>query len=165
MEHGEDGSAGFRHREIGYTISMPEWGGISPWELHRVKGVDLAFRDSGASGRSTMTLLSQCRRSGATPQILARQLTIGIPQSQIERSGPVALGGDSGWSQTFVTHQEGVPVRVKTVTVVSLPCVFDWVLVVPGPLGPIEPVFDRWWASFERHAVGAEGERHSEAAR
>ena len=165
VPYGEGATVGFRHRDIGYKIALPDWGEIPAWERYEIEGVDLAFRDSKDGGRSNMSLLSQCRDSGASPQVLARHLTIGLSESQVLRSGPVALAGDPGWSQTFVTRQEGTPAQVKSVTVVSLPCVFDWVLVMPGNFGRIESIFDRWWASFEFHAEGAEAGRQLEVAR
>lgn len=155
---GDGESVGFRHRKIGYTIAVPEWGDVPAWERRKVKGTDLAFRDPRDGGRSVMSLLSRCRRTAASPQVLARHLTIGLSESELERSGPLALKGRPGWSQTFLTLREGVLVHVKTVTVVSLPCVFDWILVMPRPFGPIESVFDRWWTSFS-FPPGSEAER------
>ncbi len=163
--YGEEGTVGFRHRTIGYTIAMPDWGELAPWRRNEVEGVDLVFSDPSNGDRSSMSLLSECRPSKAQPGALARHLTIGISDRQVESAGPVALAGDPGWSQTFVTLQDGVSVRVKTVTVVSLHCTFDWVLVMPGPFGGAELVFDRWWASFEFEPRGVDGGHRSEVAR
>ena len=163
--YGEDGIAGFRHRTIGYTIALPDWGDLPPWRQSKVEGTDLVFSDPSNGGRSSMSLMSECRPSQAHPGALARHLTIGISDRQLEAAGPVALAGDPGWSQTFVTWQDGIPVYVKAVTVVSLRCTFDWVLVMPEPLGGMELVFDRWWASFEFDPGRVDGGSRGEVAR
>jgi hypothetical protein len=163
--YGEQGTVGFRHRTIGYRIAMPDWGDLPPWRRSEVEGADLVFSDPSNGERSSMSLLSECRPSKAHPGALARHLTIGISDRQVESSGPVALAGDPGWSQTFVTRQDGVSVHVKTVTVVSLRCTFDWVLVMPGPFGGMELVFDRWWASFEFDPEPVDGGSRGEGIR
>jgi hypothetical protein len=163
--YGEEEIAGFRHRTIGYTISIPDWGDLPPWRRIEVEGADLVFSDPSNGDRSSMSLLSECRPSEAHPGALARHLTIGVSDRQLESAGPVALAGDPGWSQTFVTRLDGVAVHVKAVTVVSPRCTFDWVLVMPGPFGGMELVFDRWWASFEFDPGPVDGGSPGEGAR
>jgi len=147
---GEGSGAGFRHRSLGYTISVPAESRDEPWRRVSVEGADLAFSQRVAEGEATMTLLSECRSSVAPPVVRARNLLIGVSEHTVRASGPVELHGDDGWSQTFDLEQDGVPIRVKAVTIVSGDCTFDWVLVAPGPLGDTERSFDRWWSSFVR---------------
>jgi len=146
----------FESPKLGYRIDRPgaalgtEGLADSGWRQISVEGADLAFQRSEGAGTVTMTLQSDCRESEAPAEIRARNLLIGVGPRKIYRSGPMALGRDQGWSQTFDIDAEGIPLRVKTVTLVSGGCTFDWVLVSPGPLRDVEESFDSWWSSFER---------------
>ena len=147
--------AGFRHRRHGYTLAAP--GGPGPaWERVDVEGAVLAFRREGPD---TISLVSRCGQPVAAPQVMARHLVIGIPDRTTLASGPIEIGGRSGWVQTFDAVRDGAVVRVKTVSLVADGCSFDWMLASAGAFEPAERAFDAWWQSFR-----LDPERYGEAA-
>ena len=89
-----------------------------------------------------------CRRPVAPPSILARHLLIGVPDREQLGSEAVQVGPWAGWSQTFDTLQEGIAIRVKTVTIVAGRCAVDWILTSQWGFDEVEPSFDGWWQSF-----------------
>jgi hypothetical protein len=135
---------GWRHRRHAYTIGRPDGPGAA-WERIEVEGALLAFRRPGGE---TISMQSRCGRPVASAQLMARHLVIGIRERELVADGPVPVDGRSGWSQSFDMRQEGVRVRVKTVTLVAGECAFDWVLATRGPAEPAEAAFDAWWQSF-----------------
>lgn len=137
------------HRELGYSIDTPRFGGDPAWQRIDLERTDLAWRR--VDGRS-MSLASSCRRTRAKPALLARRLLIGVPKDELLSAHPIALLGDPGWAQVVETGKGSEAVRIKTVTVVSAGCIFDWVLVAgAGPrFDETLPIFDAWWTSFER---------------
>jgi hypothetical protein len=139
---------GYRDRRLGYTIGSPE-GASGGWQRVAVDGAALAFRRSGPD---TMILQTHCGGPVADPALMARQLVIGVRDRTLRQAGPVAIDTHPGWSQTFDTLQEGVAVRVKTVTLVVDDCTFDWVLASAGSFESAEVAFDAWTRSF--HYVG-----------
>ena len=80
-----------------------------------------------------MALLSRCRKTGSTPQLLARNLLIGLDDRELVQAGPIAVGPAEGWSQTVAATREGAPVQLRSVTLKSGSCIFDWILVTSGP--------------------------------
>jgi hypothetical protein len=152
--------ARWTHTRLGYSIEIPRGapGGTGQpgggWVQISVEGADLAYR--GPKG-ATMSLLSECRRGVARADLLARQLLIGLHERELIGSHPIALRGDAGWQQTFRVGTAGRAVDLRTVTIVSGPCTFDWLLVAPrGAFGPrdapsqAERSFEQWWSSFRR---------------
>jgi hypothetical protein len=135
---------GYRHRRHHYAIGVPNGPG-APWQRFEVEGAVLAFRRAHAE---SVSLQSRCGRAVADPAVMARHLTIGVPDLTLLSSGPVQVADRSGWTQTFDTRKEGIPVRIKTVTLVAADCTFDWVLVTPGDFVPAETDFDAWWDGF-----------------
>jgi hypothetical protein len=146
--HEEGGEAVYRHRKLGYAITAPDRKEAGHWVRRQVKGAALAFRERDPATGSTMSMLTRCGGPQASPMILARHLTIGLRDRDFRQSGPVAVDGIGGWVQIFDTRIEEIPVRVKTVTVHTLGCTFDWVLVSRDSFSRYEVAFDSWWASF-----------------
>ena len=136
-------------RERGYSIDRPQRARGADWRERALGDADLAFE--GPDG-AALSLQSSCRKRRASPQMLARHLTLGSSGASLLGSGPVELRGDSGWAQTFETREHDVLVRVKTVSLVGGGCVFDWVLVTPDPstFAELEAILDAWWQSFRR---------------
>ena len=154
----EGDGAGFRHRELGYQIAAPLDPSGAAWERFEVDGTDLAFRSPGSppSDASTISLQSDCRRTAASPAVLARQLRIGLPTSVLLESGPVEVDGAPGWLQIFDTRAGDAGVRVKTITAAFGGCTFDWILVARDVFEPLEQSFDRWWVSFRGPTMASE---------
>lgn len=144
-----DADGRFTHRDLGYSIDAPHFGDDTEWERIDLDRTDLAWRRG--DGRS-MSVASSCKSSRAKPAFLARRLLIGIPKDDLISAHPIALRGDPGWAQTVETGKGAEAIRIKTVTVVSRGCVFDWMLVAgAGPrFDQSLPIFDAWWTSFER---------------
>lgn len=142
-------NASLRHKSLGYSIAHP---GASSrnWERIEVDGADLSYRGApaGEFARASISLISQCGRPMARPELLARQLLIGTSERSVEAAGPIDVNGSAGWFQIFETRLDGVSVRVKTVTVVESDCSFDFVLTAPSLPAALEAAFDRWWRSF-----------------
>jgi hypothetical protein len=136
---------GYRHRKHDFTIGSPDGSG-GAWERVEVKGAALAFQRPGPQ---TLSLKSLCGKPVGNAQLMARHLRLGLADDwQVLASGPVDVDGRSGWSQTLATSRDGVPLHLKTVTLVAGGCTFDWILTSAGPFEAAEADFDRWWASF-----------------
>jgi hypothetical protein len=136
---------GFRNPRLGYTIARPSEE-AGEWRRVDLEGADLAFRGPGGA---TMSLLARCGQARpVNPAILARNLLIGVGDREIERAAPVAHAGHPGWEQVVRVRGDGTPLTLKTVTVATQRCVFDWVLTAGSDFAALEPVFDQWWASF-----------------
>ncbi len=142
MVHLKDG---YRHRRHDFRIGEPDGPGPA-WERISVDGAALAFRRSGPD---TVTLLSRCGRPVAAAQLMARHLVMGLGERTLLAAGPLVVDGRGGWTQTVEFEREGVPLRLKTVTLVVADCTFDWILVASGPFEPAEAAFDAWWGSFQ----------------
>jgi hypothetical protein len=146
---------GYRHGRHDYTIAKPDGPGEA-WERVRVEGAALAFRRPGPE---SLSLQSRCGRPVAAAAFMARHLVIGLPERTLVAEGPIQVAGREGWAQTFDTVQEGVSVRVKTVTLVAGGCSFDWILATAAAFEPAEQAFDAWWGSFRldpRYDEGAD---------
>jgi len=139
----------YRHTRYDFSIGSPD----PSWKRGELEGAWLAFRRPGPQ---TMTLQVHCGRPITQPAIMARHLTLGIRDRVTVQAGPLQVAGGDGWSQTFDTHADGVPVRVKTVTLVAAPCVYDWTLAAAVAFEDAERDFDAWWASFRLDATGAQ---------
>jgi len=157
-----------RQRELGYRIDPPGDPAEGRWRRIDVDGADVAWTlESDAEARASainISLSSTCRKTAAKAAVLSRQLALGTAQGKRLASEPVTLGPAEGWSQSFETREEGVALRVKTVTLLSGGCVYDWVLVTPASdvFQRIEPGFDAWWRSFEAPArTSPEGDAHA----
>ena len=153
---GEGAAARYRHRKLGYEISVPPSNDAVRWQRMNVDGADLSFRTrtetDGVAGASTMSLQSDCRRTSADVAQLARHLRIGLQSPVVLDAGPTRVDGSPAWQQVFDTSENGGSVRVKTVTTLSGDCTFDWVLVARGAFEPLELSFDAWWGTFRRLA-------------
>ncbi len=133
---------GYWNKRRDYRFEAP--GGPGPaWGQVRVKGADIAFRRPGPK---TLIVQSSCGRPVARPEIMARQLVIGIESRRIVDSEAVQVDGLAAWRQTI----ESRGVRVKTVTTVAGDCTVDWMLTLsgPGPHDDAEAAFEAWLASF-----------------
>ena len=160
--------------KLGWSIAVPA-GGEARWTRVRVEGADLALRGPGGA---LMSIEVHCGVPLATPEILARSLRSGIPDSVMRDQREVPIDGRSGWAQTFDAQlaprsaravdragelkrgeasavarrgaEGGDPqaVHVKTVTDVDARCVYDFVLVARSDWPAAEAVFDAWWGSF-----------------
>ncbi len=135
---------GYRHELHGYTIARPDGSG-GEWQRVTLKGEALVFRRPGPE---SLALQSRCGHPVATPVFMARHLLFGLRERTLVAAGPTLVDGREGWTQTLDTVQEGVPVRVKTVTLVAAGCSFDWVLMTAGSFEPVEQTFDAWCGSF-----------------
>ncbi len=96
-----------------------------------------------------MSLISRCDRSVASPQMMSRQLTIGMRPLARHRAAPVVVRGVNGWTQTLDVARGNGTVRLKTVTFVSGGCSVDFVLVAPDEFAERERAFDDWWSTVE----------------
>ena len=152
----------YENRKRGYEIGRPD---VPPgsWKRITLRGADLAFQRSAVDGPAvSMALLSECGRPQADAGTLARQLLIGLDERFRVASGPVEVAGRPAWSQTFETREGGQRIRVKSVTLTSGRCTFDWVLVAPGDFGEAEQEFDRWWPTWVHNSqslASRDGER------
>lgn len=135
----------WEHPKHGYAIDAPQ---IAPevWEAVSIDGADLGYRRPDGSA---LTLMSDCGRGSAPPSLLARQLLIGTAERELLTSEPIELAGDPGWRLAFRTREQGREVTVRSVTLTSGGCTFDWVWVAPGRTDEA-PWFEDWWASFTR---------------
>ena len=138
-------STGFRHREHGYSIGVPNGAGPA-WTETEVEGAWIAFR---RPGRETIALQSRCGRPVAAAAVMARNLVVGVGERELLQAGPVVVGGSNGWLQTFDIAADGALARVTTVTAVIEDCTFDWTLVTKGEPLETREAFDTWWATFE----------------
>ena len=146
----EDGR--YQHRRRRYSIATPDGEG-SEWRRVRAGGTVLAFQGPGGA---TMSLIEECGLPPAEPRILARQLLIGVEGWTLVEEGPVGEGGSLGWQQRVDAARNGETVQLESVTRVIGQCSYDWILIVPGELGGLETVFDRWWRSFRSGAPKVE---------
>ena len=131
-----------RHREHGYGVAVPD----PAWQRASADGAQLVYR--GPSG-SVMSLISRCDRSVASPQMMSRQLTIGMRPLARHHAAPVVVRGVNGWTQALDVAQGDDTFRLKTVTFVSGGCSLDFVLVAPDDFAERERVFDGWWSTLE----------------
>jgi len=137
----------YRHRKLGYRISAIDGGPEDAWKRVDIEGADLAYR---SATEDSVSISSSCRKTRAGPGILSRKLMIGTARERVLGGGPVAIGEDQGWTQTIETSEGGIHLRIKTVTLLSGGCVYDWVLLSTSPdsFELAEPIFDLWWQSF-----------------
>ncbi len=135
----EDGR--YHHPRRGYVIDRPD----GAWKPVSAEGADLALR--GAQGQM-MSLSSRCRTPLASPRVLARHLRIGMGAHRVRAGAAVDVDGHPGWMQIFDARDGQAFVRVKTVTSVVPPCVYDFVLVARHSFPEADRRFDAWWHSF-----------------
>jgi len=135
----------FRDPTRGWSIAAPP----AEWSVAHVKGADLTLR--GPRG-ARMSLQVRCGVALAAPEVLARDLRIGIAASGLRDQREVSIDGRPAWVQVFDVapgeSESAVGVRVKAVTRTGARCVEDFVLVASGDWSALEPAFDAWWASF-----------------
>jgi hypothetical protein len=136
---------GFRHGGHGYRIGEPPSDPARAWRPAQIDGTSLAYRRAGPQ---VMSLQSHCNRPVARASIMARELLIGLEPGVVQRARPFSHEGADGWMQWFETRLEDRTVRVKTVTLVSDGCSYDWVLTLTGAGDTAERDFDSWWQSF-----------------
>ena len=127
----------FVHRGRGFAIDIPN----GNWRTISLRGADLALR--GPAGQR-MSFTSRCNVPIARAEVLARHLRFAIGSHRLIDSGAAeGLAGDA-WLQVL----EADSLRLKTVTLVESPCVYDWSLAARREFEDAEVVFDRWWRSF-----------------
>jgi len=150
----EETDQGFVHRRHGYRVAAPPANG-EPWRRVSVDGSDLAWERSGPV---RMSVSSRCRVPLTRADVLAHHLRIGVTEYTLRDEGAVSLGTLAGWQQVFDAVAGGALVRVKTVTIVSEPCVIDWVLTARDGRGfeAAERDFETWWRSLRVGAPGGE---------
>ena len=137
----------YRDRRHDFTIAAPAGPGPA-WERVSVDDAALSFRREQSGRRDSLAMLARCGRAVADAQLMARSLVIGLNERELLAAGPRLVAGRSGWTQSFETSRDGVTVFVKTVTLVTGDCSFDWVLVAAGSRQRAETAFDAWWGSF-----------------
>ena len=136
----------FVHRSRGYTIDAPP----GDWRTISIPGADLAWASPGGE---RMSFGSRCNVPLARAEVLARHLRFAMgPHRVIESRAADALEGDA-WLQVLEIDS----LRLRTVTLVASPCVYDWSLAARREAPEVEDAFDRWWQSFRppRRAAGA----------
>jgi hypothetical protein len=141
----------YRHRESRYTVRAPSspgtLGGVDIWRRVDVKRADITFR---GPKRDFVSVISDCDAETARrPNRLASGLLVGVENRRKVDAGVLEASSGEGWYQVYEARFDGQPVRIKTVTMVSGECVFDWVLVSPGNFGLAERSFEAWRATFE----------------
>ena len=127
--------------------SIADLASLEPgWQREDGTGLLLAFRaDDGARA----AWLRQCRGAAAAARPEAHALLVRLPDAEIEREGPVEVGGRPAWSLVASASDGGRRVQLKSVTRVSAGgCTDDFLLVAAGELSQREEGFDRWWASY-----------------
>jgi hypothetical protein len=147
------GSQRLEHAKPGYSISNPAWSDASEkavWHRLKVKHADFAYR--GPSD-SMMAISSRCKETQTDPVLLGRQLLIGLQQRTRLTSERFEFAGGQAFSQVVESHEDGVSVRTKTVTLVRSGCVIDWVLAAPDYPPEVEEAFDLWWQGFDASAM------------
>jgi hypothetical protein len=137
-------------RRHGYSVASPG----ETWKAVDLPGAALAFR---GPGDRRMSLAVRCGRPPrAAPQLLARQLLIGLEERHVLEEGPVTLAGGPAWRQTVEARDGGTAVRLDTLTGVLGGCVHDWVLVSPEGTPAAAPEFEAFWSSFRRETPADE---------
>lgn len=127
----------YRDPVRGWRIASPGEG----WRRIALDGAVLAFR--GPDG-STLALAERCHIPMAEPSVLARHLWIGSGV-RLREAAPDAVAGRSAWAQTLEAP-DGTEVR--TVTMATRDCVFDWALSGTQLDARTVEAFERWVQSF-----------------
>lgn len=140
------------HQRRGWSVADPA-AFAEAWRRVEVEGALAAYRGPGGA---SMTLTQACQRSEIPLPVLAREILLGLDAREVRSAGPVEVGGAPGYRQVARARLGDRTVDVKTVTRRVDGCSLDWILVAPDGLEGVEPLFDRWWASF-RPADPAEG--------
>ena len=126
VRYDQAGRTSLWNKQRGYSVELPQLDAAEGWREFRLDDADLAFRNRDGS---TLSLQSSCRDRKAAPALLARHLAIGVPAAG-RQGAPVELRGDPGWRQSFEASEQGVTVRVHTLSLVGGGCVFDWTALV-----------------------------------
>jgi hypothetical protein len=144
----EDGR--FRARASGASVA--DLSGLEAgWRRAAVAGALLAFdADDGAR----VCWIRRCPGAVAPARAEARALLISLEDVAVREEGPVTLAGVEAWVLQAQATERGREVELKLVTRVADGCTDDFLLVSPGPLAVHEPVFERWWSSFEAPRPG-----------
>jgi hypothetical protein len=134
---------GYRHRRHFYTFEAPDGPGPA-WKRVEVEGAAIAFRRPGPE---TLVVQSRCGKPLARPEILARQLIIGIEPRVVEQGRPSSVDGYEAWEQVVRSRD----VRLRTVTAVVGDCSVDWILTTStsGPIDEADRAFDAWRETFQ----------------
>jgi len=149
FDHRADGT--LVHRKRGYRIGVPPEHAGAGWKRESVEGAVLSFRYAGPEpdgGRTTLSLLTECRRIAPAAQLQARNLRLGLGPTTTTYAGPAVHLGHPAWSQAFEARVDGRPVFVEAVTVVVGYCTYDFVLVSPRDPRELDGVFRAWWTGF-----------------
>lgn len=144
------------HMQIGYSIpDLARREGGDPadamgWNRVRVPEADLAFR---ADDRSYVAISSRCDVEQTEPQLLARQLLIGLKKRIKKSEASFDFAGGKVFSQVFAAEAGDSSVYAKTVTWLRGGCIVDWYLVTTSPPDRAESAFDSWWQGFDPGSI------------
>ena len=134
---------------LGGSIQDPASYGLG-FERIDVEGATLAFRNPD---RAYLAWVRECR-GPRKPQRLAAALLSdwrATPRRQESRT----VAGAPGWWM----HAEAAGVELVAITRADAECSDDWLLVTRGPAARLEPVLERWVASFDPSVPTREGAR------
>jgi len=98
--------------------------------------------------------IRSCRGAAAPARAEAHALLISLDEVKVEQEGGVVLAGVESWALRARAVERGRAVQLAAVTRVAAGCTDDFLLVTPHDLAAHEPVFERWWASFEPGSRG-----------
>lgn len=164
LSSGSGSEARYRHRELGYEIAYPSVLSQPGWQAASLDESDLLVRHPDGSA---WALASNCRATKAPVRVLAAELARATGGTARVEGGPIEHAGLAGWSQRLERIEKGRRLELKTVTLRSDRCTYDWILIAPDAtrLAALEPPFDRWWQSFEPGPADRETARAAEGAR
>ena len=148
--------ARLRERSEGWSIGLPSESETGAWQRVEAEGAELAFRNRDGA---LLAMARRCRASRAGPEMLARSLRSGSGRGELLSAGPIERFGASGWRQSWGVRRGSQQLRLRSVTLRTAGCLYDWLLVAPDPasFGRAEGSFESWWSSFEPAAAAAPG--------
>ncbi len=124
---------------LGFRLALPG-SGFRPVSI---PGAVAGFE--GADG-TRFTVNATCDRPLARPEILARELRIGLREAELERAAPEAHRGLAGFRQALRLRDGR---WLEAVTLTGQGCVYDLLAALPGEDPERLEEFERWWRSFE----------------
>ncbi len=112
----------------------------------RAVRIDGAVAGFEAADGTRFTVNATCDRPLARPEILARELRIGLRGGELERAAPEAHRGLSGFRQS-IRLADGR--WLEAITLIGRSCVYDLLAALPREDPARLEDFERWWRSFE----------------
>lgn len=124
---------------LGFRVALPG----PDFRPVRLPGAVAAFEGSDGT---RFSVGATCDRPLARPEILARELRIGLRGAELEQAAPEAHRGLRGFRQS-VRLPDGR--RLEAVTLTGRGCVYDLLAALPREDPARLEEFEGWWRSFE----------------